>query len=149
MAPIIRAITALQTRDLRHQVLRPQQAAETLVYPGDHHPLSLHLGAFQNEMLVGIASIAPEACPALPSAAAWRLRGMAILPLVQRQGYGAALIHTCIAHVRRQGGKIIWCHGRTAALRFYQALGFVTAGEEFVVLETGPHYLLWRGVESE
>jgi GNAT superfamily N-acetyltransferase len=147
MEPHIRAITAPETRQLRHQVLRPRQAPETLVYPGDDHPLCLHLGAFQDDIMVGIASIAPEACPALPSLAAWRLRGMATVPLVQRQGYGAALIHAGIAHVRRHDGDILWCHGRTTALPFYQALGFVAVGDVFSVPETGPHVLLWRAVE--
>jgi GNAT superfamily N-acetyltransferase len=125
-------------------VLRPSRAPETLVYPGDDHPLALHAGAFQAGRLVGVASVAPEACPAAPELPGWRLRGMAALPEVQRQGYGAALIRACVAHIRSHGGAVLWCNGRTSALPFYRALGFQTYGEEFVIPETGPHYVLWR-----
>lgn len=140
----IQPITADQARLLRHRVLRPTRAPETLVYPGDDDPLALHAGAFQAGRLVGVATVAPEACPAAPVRPGWRLRGMAALPEVQRQGYGAALIRACVAHIRGHGGAVLWCNGRTSALPFYRALGFQTYGEEFVIPETGPHYVLWR-----
>lgn len=140
----IQPIEADQARLLRHRVLRPTRAPETLVYPGDDHPLALHAGAFQAGRLVGVASVAPEACPAAPFRPGWRLRGMATLPEVQRQGYGAALIRACMAHIRNHGGAVLWCNGRTSALPFYRALDFQTYGEEFVIPETGPHYVLWR-----
>ncbi|HET9224521.1 MAG TPA: GNAT family N-acetyltransferase [Roseiflexaceae bacterium] len=147
----IRRIRAEETRLLRHQLLRPHQLPEQLVYPGDNHPLSFHAGAFDRNNLVGIASVAPEVCPVLPNANAWRLRGMATLPAVQRQGYGAALVQACIAYVQSQGATLLWCHGRSSALPFYHALGFLTHGDEFMAPDTGPHYLCVRmiGVGTE
>lgn len=144
----IRPIRAEDTRPLRHLVLRPQQPPETLVYPGDDHPLSLHVGAFEAGELVGIASVAPEACPLMPDSAAWRLRGMAILPRAQRRGYGAALLQACVRHIQAQAGTVLWCHGRTSALSFYRALGFTPHGEEFLVPATGPHYVCIRPIQA-
>lgn len=141
---IIRPITAAEVRPLRQRVLRPHKTLEELVYPGDDHPLALHAGAFQDGTLVGIATVAPESCPVDPQAVGWRLRGMAILPQVQRQGYGAALIAACAAHIVTNRGELIWCHGRVSALPFYQSLGFASHGEEFLIPVTGPHYLLWK-----
>lgn len=138
----IRPISAAETRPLRQQILRPHQAIDELVYPGDDHPLALHAGGFIGDQLVGIASFAPEAFPEVPARAAWRLRGMGVLPAFRRQGIGQALLQTGLEHVRRHGGDMIWCHGRTSALLFYLAFGFVTHGEEFVVPHTGPHYIL-------
>jgi GNAT superfamily N-acetyltransferase len=140
----IRPIQADLTLPLRQQILRPRQSLETLIYPGDDHPLSLHLGAFHHDQLVGIASVSPELCPPMPRDSAWRLRGMAILPSVQRQGYGAALLQTAIHHIQSHHGTLLWCHGRTSALSFYRALGFVPYGDEFLVPVTGPHYLCYR-----
>jgi GNAT superfamily N-acetyltransferase len=140
----IRPIRAGDTRPLRHQVLRPHQPPEALVYPGDDHPLALHVGAFDGNDLVGIASVAPEAYGPEPGVAAWRLRGMAILPRAQRRGYGAALLQACVEHIRAQGGALLWCNGRTSALPFYRALGFVPQGEEFLDPATGPHYVCIR-----
>ena len=111
---------------------------------GDDDPRSFHAGAFLGDRLVGVATVAPEDCPAAPGARGWRLRGMAALPEVRRRGYGAALIGACMAHILSQDGEVIWCHGRISALAFYQRLGFAPFGEEFAVPHTGPHYLLWR-----
>lgn len=138
----IQPIAAAQARLLRHTLLRPTRAPETLVYPGDDHPLALHAGAFREGRLVGVASVVPEPCPAAPERAGWCLRGMATLPEVQHQGCGAALIQTCVAHISAHGGALLWCHGRTSALLFYRALGFQSHGEEFLNPETGPHFLL-------
>ncbi|WP_129626835.1 GNAT family N-acetyltransferase [Candidatus Oscillochloris fontis] len=140
----IRPISAAQTRPLRQRVLRPFMRLAELVYPGDDHPLALHVGAFQDDRLVGIASISPEACPAAPQRPGWRLRGMATLREVQRQGYGAALVAACVAHVHQHGGEVIWCNGRSSAMSFYTAQGFAVYGEEFMSPGTGPHYIFWR-----
>jgi GNAT superfamily N-acetyltransferase len=144
----IRPIRAQETRLLRHQVLRPHQPPESLIYPGDDHPHGFHVGAFQQDRLVGVASVAPEPCPAVPSAYAWRLRGMAALPTLQRQGYGAALVQACISHVQSHGGTVLWCHGRTSALPFYRALGFMPHGDEFLSPDTGPHYVCIRVLDD-
>jgi GNAT superfamily N-acetyltransferase len=74
---------------------------------------------------------------------------MATLPAVQRQGYGAALVRFCIARIHSLGATLLWCHGRTSALPFYYALGFVTHGDEFVTPDTGPHYLCVRIIDMQ
>ncbi|HEX5689484.1 MAG TPA: GNAT family N-acetyltransferase [Roseiflexaceae bacterium] len=144
--PFVRAIAAADTRPLRHALLRPHQPPEALVYPGDDDPLALHAGAFVDDALVGIASVAPGACPLVPADAPWRLRGMAVMPAMQRRGLGAALIHACVEHILANGGTLLWCNGRTSALPFYRSLGFAPIGEEFVDPDTGPHYVLWRAL---
>jgi GNAT superfamily N-acetyltransferase len=142
----IRPISAAETHWLRHIILRPHQAPETLIFPGDEAPDSLHVGAFLKGRLVGIASVIPQPFPGKPDQSAWQLRGMAIEAEVRRQGYGSALVRACLDYVMTQGGGIVWCKGRTPAVPFYQTLGFQAWGEEFVVPVTGPHYVLWREV---
>ena len=142
----IRPISVTEARQLRHTVLRPHQEPEELVFRGDDAPDALHVGAFQEGKLVGIASVAREPFPGEPYLDAWRLRGMATLPEARRKGYGAALVQALVAHVAARGGNLIWCHGRTSALSFYRALGFGEVGEEFDVPVTGPHFVLRRAV---
>jgi GNAT superfamily N-acetyltransferase len=142
----IRAISAAATRPLRHLLLRPHEPPEQLVYHGDDAPDSFHAGAFANGELVGVASVSRQPFTRVPDAQARQLRGMATLPQVRRQGYGAALIQACVAHATAHGGQILWCNGRTSAIPFYQALGFQVVGEEFEVPETGPHVVLWRTI---
>lgn len=141
----IRRISAIETRPLRHAILRPHQPAERLIYPGDDTPESFHAGAFLNGRLVGIASVTPNAHAGAGWPAPWQLRGMAAVPEVRGRGYGRALIAACLAHIAAHGGRTLWCNGRTSAIPFYRALGFATYGEEFVS-DTGPHYVLWRAV---
>ncbi len=139
----VRAISAAETRPLRHAILRPGQAPEQLIYRGDADPDTLHAGAFRNGSLVGIASVARGDCPRATFPAPWQLRGMATTPEVRGLGYGRALVMACLSHVAAHGGLTLWCNGRTTAAGFYTALGFTAVGEEFVT-DTGPHFVFFR-----
>lgn len=158
---MVRPIPAAETLSLRHLVLRPDQPAEALVYPGDDHPDALHVGAFDigpdaAERLVGIASVYPEPPPeahrgaipddAYPYGAAFRLRGMATLPEVRGAGHGRALLDALFEHVQERGATYLWCNARLVALAFYQTMGLVPVGEEFDIVPIGPHYMMWRAV---
>lgn len=145
----IRPITAAETRPLRHTILRPHQAPETLVYPGDNDPDSLHVGAFLGDEIVGIASVVRESVPNENDAQSWRLRGMATRPEVRKQGVGTQLVRACIVHIAAYGGTSLWCVGRTSALSFYHSVGFREEGEEFETPHTGPHYIFRRAVSAE
>ena len=59
--PLIRPISAAETRPMRQSVLRPGKTLEELVYPGDDDPACAHLGAFDEAgRLVGIATVFPD-----------------------------------------------------------------------------------------
>lgn len=139
----IRPITADETHELRHEVLRPHQPINELVYPGDNAPESLHAGAFHDGALVGIASVFRDAPPGETHPTAWRLRGMATHPTMQRRGIGRALIAYCVAHIQAHCGTMLWCNGRTSARAFYESMGFRVVGEEFET-ETGLHFVFRR-----
>ena len=145
----LRPITAEQTRLLRSSVLRPHQSPDELIYDGDDAPESLHLGAFLNGNLVGIASVCQESIPGEDDPTAWRLRGMAIVPEVRGQGVGRALLERCVEYIVERGGTMLWCHGRSSVAGFYQALGFELYGEEFEIEVTGPHYVMKRKLEHK
>lgn len=141
----VRPISAPETRGLRGTILRPGQRPEQLVYPGDDAADTLHAGAFDGGMLVGIASVSRNPCPRHTFPGPWQLRGMATAPEVRGRGHGRALIAACVAHVAACGGRTLWCNGRTSAAGFYLALGFAAVGDEYVT-ETGPHYVFYRAV---
>ena len=150
----IRSITAEETRMLRHAILRPHQAPETLVFPGDLEAESLHVGVFVNDQLVGVASVVPgpmlgATMPAETHTNGWQLRGMATCHEFRRKGFGAAMVRACIDHVARHGGTVIWCNARTPAVPFYESLGFETKGDEFQIPISGPHFRMWREVSPQ
>lgn len=142
----IRPISAVQARPLRQAVLRPHQAPDQLVYPGDDGPDSWHVGASLNDQLIGIASVYQEPPPNETPAGLWRLRGMAVLPGMQGQGLGRLLLQACLDHVTARGGKALWCNARTSASGFYRALGFEAVGEVFELDGIGPHFFMKRAI---
>ncbi len=144
--PVIRRISAAETRPLRQAILRPHQPVEQLVYPGDDSPDAAHFGAVLDGDLVGIGSIYREPPHGETNDGAWRLRGMAVAPQLHRKGIGSLLLHACVDHARQHGGTMIWFNARTPAIPFYQAHGFQVRGEEFVLPGIGPHYFMWSGI---
>ena len=142
---LIRRITAEEVRPLRHSVLRPGQALEETVYPGDD--AGVHLGAFDGDRLVGIASLYLEDRVGGRDGG-WRLRGMATDAGVRGAGYGAALLAGCVEEVAGAGGTELWCNARMVAVGFYRRAGFEVVSEEFDVPGIGPHVVMTRPVPN-
>ena len=144
----VRTITAAETRPLRHAVLRPGQSFEQTVYSRDDHPETVHLGAFDRDRLVAIASLYREARPHRPSRAGWRLRGMATDPEVRGRGFGTAVLDASVAQVAAAGGGELWCNARVPALGFYLRRHFEVDGDEFDIDPIGPHVVVTRLVDA-
>ncbi len=124
-------------------MLRPGQAFEETVYPGDDLEDSAHLGAFDGDRLVGIVSLYREPRPGgRPDG--WRIRGMATEPDVRGKGFGAALLVACIEHVAGSGGGELWCNARMGAVDFYRRAGFQVVSDEFEIPGVGPHVVMAR-----
>lgn len=140
----VRPIAASEVLGLRHQVLRPFDPPEKLVYAGDTVQDALHAGAFDGNSLVGIATVHREPTPGSTDSSHWRLRGMATVPEVRGRGHGRALLEACFDHIRTHGGRLLWCNARVPALGFYARMGFVAQGEEFEIMPIGPHYVMTR-----
>ena len=132
---------------MRAAILRPGRPPEETVFPGDEDADTVHYGVYVDGTLIGVASVYREAAPGEDDTTTWRLRGMAILPQRQRQGYGKALVEACISYVAARGGTRLWCNARTPAVGFYRTVGFETHGPEFEIPGIGPHFLMWRPIE--
>lgn len=145
----VRPVTPAETRPLRQLVLRPGQPTESSFYPGDDHPLTVHLGAFLQDQLVGIASLyAERRDTGKAQGPGWRLRGMASAPEVRGRGVGRALLQASVEHVARRGGGELWCNARMPAVPFYAASGFEVVSEQFDIPDIGPHVVMRRMVSG-
>lgn len=140
----IEQVDATRTSELRRAVLRPGWPPGS-VMPGDSEPGVLHLAALDDEEPVSACVLFPKPYPARPDLpGAWQLRGMASAESVRGTGIGARVIERGAHLVRERGGRLVWCHARVPALRFYQRCGFVVDSDEFVPAETGiPHRMLY------
>jgi predicted GNAT family N-acyltransferase len=136
---IIKKITAKDTRPLRKSILRPNKPEEKLVYYGDDIDTTLHIGAFDGDKLVAIASVCNESKPNENDIRAWRLRGMGVLPEYRRNNIGDKILHECLEHVKQNNGYI-WCNARLVAVEFYKSNGFSITSDLFEIEDIGPHY---------
>lgn len=142
MSVDIRSIPPEQTHVLRQRILRAHQTLQEMDYPGDREADTLHLGAFEGDRLVGIASIYLEAWPKDPHPGDWRLRGMAVDETFRGGGVGAALLAACAQHIASRGGKRLWCYARTPACGFYEKFGLTTRSEVWDEGGIGPHVVM-------
>lgn len=149
---MIRSIGHLETRLLRHNVLRPHQRPEDLFFTGDDAADTGHFGAFDsNGGLVGVASVYRTAAdpsraavsPLIVGDRAWQLRGMATDPSVRGQGKGGELLLACLAHASALGGAALWCNARSSVRGFYERFGLRVEGPEFSLPNIGPHLWMW------
>ncbi|MCC5896851.1 MAG: GNAT family N-acetyltransferase [Phormidium sp. BM_Day4_Bin.17] len=128
-----------QSLTLRDQVLRQPLGlsiwAENLD-PETHHG---HFGVIQSS-----AKLAPLlACVVIVPKPQDRvkLRQMAVLPEVQKQGVGTFLIREIEEYLKQHHVRVINLAARVSAIRFYQKLGYRSISPEF--LEVGiPHQTL-------
>lgn len=138
-----RRITAEETIDLRWEVLRPGFPRETAVFPGDEQ--AIHLGVFQEDRLVGVASLYDAAYPGEESDDHWlQLRGMATAPDARGSGCGRELLVACETAAREVGISSLWCNARRVAVGFYEKHGWKITSQEFDIPSVGPHFRMQR-----
>ena len=126
-------------RVLRHEVLRPHQRPEDLVYEHDLDADALHVAAFEDAVAVAVASITREPPPGDDDPRAWRVRGMATRLDHRDRGLGGELLVRCVAHARERGATVVWLNGRVPARAFYERHGFAPSGDVFEPPGLGPH----------
>ncbi len=141
----IRSVPAELTRALRQQVLRPNQAPEELIYPGDEAPGSFHLAAYRGVDVVGTITLSLEEREESGRArGSYRLRGMAIESDARGNGIGARLLGEAFEKMSAAGGERVWCNARLSAAGFYDRHGFHRIGPEFDLPGIGPHVVMER-----
>ncbi len=162
MAVDVRRIASAASYPLRQAVLRPHQRVDEVAFPEDDDPATATFGAVERSSgdVVGVATVLREAAPfsahevgLLPDAACeattWRLRGMATREGLRGQGIGALVLAAALDHVAEEGGDLVWCNARVAAIGFYERAGLHAWGDQWVVPLTGPHVVMWRSTDRE
>lgn len=143
----IHTISAAEASPLRHDILRPGQPAERLVYPGDDSPTSAHVGIRVGGALVSVASFYREPVPESRTTDV-RIRGMATVPEHRGKGYGRRLVEHGLALNQWHGCESAWCNARISAAEYYSKLGFQHWGELFELPDIGPHVVMVRPLHA-
>lgn len=140
----IKQITAISTYPVRHLVLRAGKPIESCHFDGDELQSTQHFGYFIEEQLIGVISIFEVENPIFGKQKSFQIRGMAVLTTHQKKGIGEALVLEAEAFCKKQETNIIWFNARTAAVGFYEKMGYETIGSEFEIKEVGPHFLMFK-----
>jgi len=140
-------INAADTYDIRHKMLRAGFPRETVHFPKDDDDQTFHLGAFDGNKLVSVASFYFENHPDLiDDEYQYRLRGMATLPEYQGQGHSRALLKMAFPIIKLNQCTLLWCNARVTAIGFYQKVAFEKMGEPFNIPQVGEHILMFHKV---
>ncbi|HUC13735.1 MAG TPA: GNAT family N-acetyltransferase [Acidimicrobiales bacterium] len=129
---------------LRQAVLRPHQRPDEVRFPDDEGPGTAHFCAQDDDgQVLGVVSVMRQRPPWRPDLDAWRLRGMATAPEWRGTGVGSALLGAVFDHVADEGGGLLWCNARLAAVGFYERSGMVTTGDVWEEPVIGPHIAMF------
>lgn len=137
-------ISTLETFAVRQPVLRPGKPIETCHFDGDDLPTTKHFGFFEDDVLLGIASVFEVQNPDFENANQLQLRGMAVVPNQQKKGIGEQLVKRCERHAIQNDYGLIWFNAREIAIGFYQKLGYQISGESFDIAGVGTHYKMFK-----
>ena len=145
----IEKITDLETYSVRHAVLRKGKPIETCQFEGDDLPSAHHFGYFVNNDLVGIISIFKNNNVIFAANNQYQIRGMAVLESHQKKGIGELLVKHCEVYCKKLQSDLIWFNARTAAVGFYEKLGYAKVGTAFEIKDVGEHYLMAKSIRNE
>ena len=139
---MIKFIKVEEALPLRNVVLREGRLTpEECRFPSDNLPGNFHLGYFDSEQLICIASFHPQNYEAY-SGLGYQLRGMATADGYRGKAIGYKLVDFAKQHLQQLGTDYVWCNARQVAVRFYERLGFEIVSGQFDVPGIGPHYAM-------
>lgn len=140
----VELIPAVETLPLRQKVLRPGQALSDCLLPEDHDPLTFHLGVFESNELISIATFMVQSHPELHGGFPYRLRGMATEEKWRAQGYAGILVRRGLEILKDRRCDLLWFNARERAFGFYTSLGFLFHGPLFEMPGIGPHKVMYK-----
>jgi ribosomal protein S18 acetylase RimI-like enzyme len=144
---IIKNITAVDSFLVRQLVLRPGKPLESCHFDGDNLETTKHFGLFIDKKLIGIVSVFNNKNTTFISPNQFQIRGMAILPKFQKQGFGEKLMLHCEEYIQNQKGSLTWFNARENAVSFYEKLHYKKIGAPFAIADIGLHYLMKKEID--
>lgn len=143
----VRLIQAELALPLRRTELYAEDNRGSVSYPGDEDDRAVHVGTYIGATLVGVASFIPQDLPS--KTGGFRIRGVVVLPSVNRQGVGRKMVQFGIDEVQRRGGSYVWCNARETSVRFFESLGLVSLSDLFDLEATGLHRRMAKKLNQE
>ena len=140
----ISEILPQETYEIRKDVLR-DNIALTEKMNGDFDESTIHLGVFNNEEIVCVATFMQHKNDHFKGFQ-YRLRGMATKKEFQHKGLGKIIMEEAISILKKKEVTVLWCNARVFALKFYENCGFKLIGDQFNVHLVGPHFVMFKTI---
>ncbi len=135
-------IKPVDTLPLRQEILRPKSPLSECVYEGDDETTTVHFGAIDDGVVVGIISMYQRSCPEISNAEGFQLRAMATVLAIRGQGAGSKLLKEAEDYAKNKGAKYLWANARSVAIDFYKKSGYSISPLKFEIEGIGSHYLI-------
>ncbi|MEC3905491.1 GNAT family N-acetyltransferase [Tamlana sp. 2201CG12-4] len=142
----IKQISAEDTYDVRHPVLRSGKPIETCIFKGDNLETTIHLGIYYNGSIIGVCSFFYNSHKDISESNQYQLRGMAILKKYQGKGTGKTILSYGENLLKQKNINLIWCNAREVAVNFYKRNGYRTIGKSFNITDIGLHYVMSKPI---
>lgn len=129
--------TYKEALEIRDEVLRKPLGMSIFKDNLEGDRTDFHIGAFQNDQLVGCLILHP-----LPNGEL-KMRQVAVRSSLQTAGIGKAMVQFAESLAIEKNHDQMVLHARKVVVGFYQKLGYKTEGEEFT--EVGiPHFRMFK-----
>ena len=146
---MVKFITVEEVLPLRNIVLREGRLTnDECRFPSDNLPGNFHLGFFEGDKLICIASFHQQSYGEY-AGVGYQLRGMATADGYKGQGIGNKLVEFAKSHLQQIGASYVWCNARKVAVKFYERLGFEIISAEFEVPGIGAHYVMCADLKNK
>jgi predicted GNAT family N-acyltransferase len=140
----VKKITFLDTFPVRSAVLRQGKPIETCFFLGDDDAETTHFGLFNDNNLIGVASVFKVQNENIEKNNQFQLRGMAVLSECQGMGFGNVLLEEICKFAIAKNAEVLWFNARENAVKFYQNSGFSELGDSFEIPEIGTHFVMFK-----
>lgn len=142
---MIKQISAEETYPVRQEVLRPGRPLKECFFEGDLEEETFHLGYFENDKLVAVATYVPRKNPFFEVGQQYQLRGMAVLPAFRGKKLGEELLLEGENLLKKRKSNILlWFNARETAVNFYRKYDYQTIGSTFMIPNVCMHIVMYK-----
>ena len=144
---LIKEITFQEAFAVRHPVLRKGKPIESCFFTGDDLVSTTHFGIYENDKLVGVASLFNQNHDYFSEQTQMQLRGMAVLESHQKMGLGEKLLSHCETFLKKEKKALLWFNARSSAVPFYEKQDYQKSGDSFEILDIGTHFVMYKKIQ--
>lgn len=142
---MIRKISAEETYEVRQQVLRPGRPRREVFFEGDLEPDTFHLGYYDGEKIVGVATYVSRKNKFFDAPFQYQLRGMAVCPEFRGRKLGEKMLLHGEQILKEKNPQILlWFNAREVAVDFYKKYGYKPVGDPFMIPNVCMHIVMYK-----